>query len=299
MLAHGFKNSIAVPNYQTFNLLNNNRKLTKKGLQTNEAFCQRLFSEICVRNDIMDYLQKIIVDFECHSVDGINECFANGIDPNQISKGKPLIYELINMYTRGPMFKECIKVFVDHGLEFSDKALLAVLLDDSKLLEAELSGDKSLLQRRYSFDCTFTPLYEASLLHICAEYNHLSCAKMLVNYGADINARAGLDNNGFGGQTPIFHTVNQDSNKSIDVLKFLVEQKADLWLTVKGLIWGKGYDWETFIPAVNPISYSMMGLLRQFQRTEAQIYEIVSILLKAQFGTEYYSPNIPNKYLGN
>jgi Ankyrin repeats (many copies) len=247
----------------------------------------------------MDYLQKIIVDFECHSAEGIRECFANGIAPNQTNKGKPLIYELINMYARGPMFKECVKTFVDHGLEFSDKALLAVLLDDSKLLETELRGNGAILQKRYSLDCTFTPLHEASLLHICAEYNHLRCAKTLISQGADINSQAGVDANGFGGQTPIFHTVNQDANKSIDVLKFLVEQKADLSLTVKGLVWGKGYEWETFIPAVNPISYSMMGLLRQFQRTEAEIYEIVSILLKAQFGMEYYPSNIPNKYLNN
>ena len=80
-------------------------------------------------------------------------------------------------------------------------------------------------------------------------------------------------------------------------MKYLVEQKADLSLTVKGLIWGKGYEWETFIPAVNPISYAMMGLLRQFQRTEQQIYEVVSLLLSARYGASYYPPNIPNKYL--
>lgn len=31
--------------------------------------------------------------------------------------------------------------------------------------------------------------------------------------------------------------------------------------SVEGIIWGEGYDWETFIPSVNPISYAMMGLL--------------------------------------
>jgi ankyrin repeat protein len=146
-------------------------------------------------------------------------------------------------------------------------------------------------------DCTFTPLYEVSLLHICAEYNHLACAEILVKHGADINSRAGLDENGFGGHPPVFHTVNQDANKSMDVLLFLISQQADLTLTVKGLIWGKGYAWETFIPAVNPISYAMMGLLRQFQRTETQIYEIVSLLLKANYGIDYHPSNIPNKYL--
>ncbi|MBL7761800.1 MAG: hypothetical protein JNL23_00105 [Chitinophagaceae bacterium] len=245
----------------------------------------------------MDYLQKILGDFEIHSAEGIRECFANGINPNQLHEGKPLIYEMINMYLRGPRFKDCIKVFVDAGLQFDDKALLAVLLDDAVLLERYISSDKTVLLKQYSLDCTFTPLYKASLLHICAEYNHLQCAKTLVRHGADINAKAGLDSNGFGGQTPVFHTVNQHANSCIDVLNFLVSLNADLSLTVKGLIWGKGYEWETFIPSVNPLSYAMMGLLRQFQRTEQQIYEIVAILLKAKYGTDYFPVNVPNKYL--
>ena len=247
----------------------------------------------------MDYLQKIITAFELHSVKDIKECFDNGISPNQLNNGKPLIYDLINMYTRGPLFKECVKTFVDYGLVFDDQVLLAVLLDDSSLLNTLLTANKKALAKKYSFNCTFTPLYEVTLLHICAEYNHTSCAEILVKHGADINAKAGVDENGFGGHTPIFHTVNQDANKCIDTLKYLITQKTALTLTVTGLIWGKGYEWETFIPAVNPISYSMMGLLRQFQRTEKQIYEVVSLLLKARYGIEYSPSNIPNKYLFN
>lgn len=245
----------------------------------------------------MDYLKKILVAFELHSVEQIQECFENGINPNQISSGKPLIHELINMYTRGPSFKKCIQTFVDYGLEFEDKVLLSVLLDNSAQLDTQLAFNKDALLKKYSFESTFTPLYEVSLLHICAEYNHLDCARILVKHDADINSKAGVDKDGFGGHTPIFHTVNQDANKCIDTMNFLISQKVDLTLTVKGIIWGKGYEWETFIPDVNPLSYAMMGLLRQFQRTEKQIYDVVSLLLKAKYGTEYYSPNIPNRYL--
>lgn len=247
----------------------------------------------------MDYLQKLIVDIECHSVDGIRECFDHGISPNDQFNRKPLIYELINEYPRGPKFKECIKVFVDYGLNFDDQVLLSVLLDDAGYLDTQLSGNPGAMSKRYSLDCTFTPLYEVTLLHICAEYNHVSCAKVLVNHGADVNAKAGFDEQGFGGHTPIFHTVNQNQNKCFDMMNFLLSESADLQLTVTGLIWGKGYEWETFIPAVNPISYAMMGLLRQFQRTEVQIYEVVAKLLKAAYGIEYMPSNIPNAYLRN
>ena len=141
------------------------------------------------------------------------------------------------------------------------------------------------------------PLYEASLLHICAEFNHVSCAKILVRYGADINAKAGIDKDGFGGQTPIFHTVNQNQNQSADMLNYLLSQSANLDITVKGLVWGKGYEWETLIPAVNPVSYAMMGLLPQMHRNEIVISKTVSLLLKAAYGIDYSFPNVPCAYL--
>jgi len=247
----------------------------------------------------MDYLQKIIIDFEIHSVEGIRDCFENGVNPNETFRGKPLIYNLIEMYTRGPLFKKCIRVFVDYGLEFEDKILLSVLLDNSSLLDDQLDADKNAVIRKYSFDCAFTPLYEVSLLHICAEYNHLACAEILIKHDADVNSKGGVDSYGFGGHTPVFHTVNQDANKSVDLLKYLISLDADLSFTVKGLIWGKGYEWETFIPSVNPVSYAMMGLLRQFQRTENDIYNVIGLLFKAKYGIEYHPTNVPNKYLSH
>ncbi len=247
----------------------------------------------------MDHLKKISIAFELHSVEGLVTCFENGADPNALVHEKPLIYELINMYTRGPRFKRCIQAFVDYGLVFDDEVLLAVLLDDAALLNELLVQNTSALAKKYTFQCAFTPLQEVSLLHICAEYNHVSCAKILVKHGADPNIKAGFDANGFGGHTPIFHTVNQDANKSIDMLNYLVSLAVDLSSTVIGLVWGKGYDWETFIPAVNPISYAMMGLLRQFQRTEAQIYEVINILMQARYQIEYTPKNIPNRYLNS
>jgi ankyrin repeat protein len=245
----------------------------------------------------MEYLKKLITDIELHSSEGIKECFENHISPNISFKDKPLVYELISGYKRGPSFSECIKTFVDYGLVFNDKVLLSALMNDAVSLDKQLKENPAALYNKYTFDCAFTPIYEVSLLHICAEYNHLDCAKTLVRHGIDINTKAGIDENGFGGQTPIFHTVNQHNNECLDTMKYLISQSADLSLTIKGLIWGKGYEWETFIPAVNPISYAMMGLLRQFQRTEKQIYEIVEILIETAYGIDYKPSNVPNKYL--
>ena len=81
------------------------------------------------------------------------------------------------------------------------------------------------------------------------------------------------------------------------MLHFLLAKDVAIRITVSGLIWGKGYDWETLIPAVNPINYAMMGLLPQMHRDEKTIADTVSLLLKHEFGIDYQSANVPNKYL--
>jgi hypothetical protein len=247
----------------------------------------------------MNHQKEIITQIELHSPEGISDCFLNGVSPNDTFKGEPLINELTSEYLRSPRFKECVKVFVEFGLDFKDKTLLAVLLDDSNKLQNIIEEKPQTVKRKYTLRCAYTNIFDASLLHICAEFNHLNCAKVLIDNGADVNAKAGIDENGFGGQTPIFHTVNQNMNQSLEMLDFLLSNSADLSITIKGLIWGKGYDWETFIPAINPISYAMMGLLPQMHRNEKTIAEIVSKLLKHEFGIDYKSKNIPNKYLNN
>lgn len=245
----------------------------------------------------MDRLAALIKHIELHSVEGIRQSFAGGIDPNEYFRNEPLIYELTGEYTRSLHFKDCVKAFVEHGLEFNDKPLLAVLLDNAAALKLLLDKNPEAISKMYTLRCAYTPLYEVTLLHICAEFNHVACAEVLVNYGADINAEAGMDEHGFGGQTPIFHTVNQNSNQSIDMLHFLLSKDVAIRITLPGLIWGKGYEWETLIPAVNPISYAMMGMLPQMHRDEATITNVVKLLLQYTFRIDYTPVNVPNAYL--
>lgn len=246
-----------------------------------------------------DNENNIIGAIEEHDVEDIRQCFANGIDPNSLHNNEPLIYELLSEYTRGPRFKDCVKVFVDAGLKFDDTALLATLLNDAAMLEEEIKKDQAISSKSISFRAAYTPLKEATLLHVCAEFNHVACAEVLVKHGAGINAVAGTDEYGFGAQSPIFHTVNQNNHQSAGMMHFLLEHGAKLDITVKGIIWGKGYPWETLIPSVNPISYAMMGLLPQMHRNEKIIHEVVSLLLKHQYNINYTAVNVPNKYLNS
>ncbi len=237
------------------------------------------------------------MQIELHSIEGISKCFSQGISPNDHFKNEPLIYELTSEYTRTPRFKACVQTFVDNGLRFDDTVLLSVLLNDAKSLELHLQNNPSAISTRYSLRCAYTPLYDVTLLHICAEFNHVVCAEVLIANGADVNAKAGVDAYGFGGQTPIFHTVSQNGNQSIEMLNYLLAQSASLEITVKGILWGRDYPWETLIPSVNPISYTMMGLLPQMHRDERTISNVVTMLLQHQYGIVYSSQNIPNAYL--
>jgi len=241
-------------------------------------------------------LRELTGEIEIHSIEGVKNCFERGANPNDYHEGKTMLNMLISMYTRGPKFSKLIKLFLEYGAEYDDKVLMAVLLDDADALDEYLNDEPSLISKQVSLDCAYIFLEEVSLMHVCAEYNHVNCAKVLLDHGADVNVISGVDEYGFGGFTPIFQTVNQNKNSSKDMMYFLLDNGADLEYTVKGFYWGKTYPWETFVPAVNPISYAMMGLLRQFHRSEEVIAEVVSTLMKYKDGTNFRLPNIPNKY---
>ncbi|WP_121810738.1 ankyrin repeat domain-containing protein [Mucilaginibacter kameinonensis] len=246
----------------------------------------------------MPNYNDILYAAETHAVDEIKAYFNKGGSPNEVHDGMPVFTMMVEMYARGPRFKDCVRAFIDAGLEYEDKALLAVLAHDEEMLKQILNTGASTVDKAYSlYNNTYTPLTGGTLMHFCAEYNSLACARILLDHGADINAKAAYDEYGFGGHTPIFHTVNQNGNSSVDMLHFLLQNGADLLYTVKGLIWGRGYEWETFVPSVNPISYAMMGSLPQFHRKEQTTMETVSLLIKNAYGINYVPNNVPNAYL--
>ena len=98
----------------------------------------------------MDRLAEIVYQIELHSEDGIRQCFSDGINPNENFKGEPLIYELTSEYKRSPGFKDCVKAFVENGLEFEDKPLLAVLLDNPTALTLHLKEYPEFISKKYS-----------------------------------------------------------------------------------------------------------------------------------------------------
>lgn len=56
---------------------------------------------------------------------------------------------------------------------------------------------------------------------------------MLLDRGADVNARATVDDAGVGGHTAIFHAVTQFDDAGLPVTQLLLERGADLAVRAK------------------------------------------------------------------
>lgn len=234
---------------------------------------------------------------ETHSAEQIREALTAGLDPNALLDGRTPLTWMTEMYLRSGNFPECVRCLVQAGAKSEEDGLLAVLLDDAESLRRELHKKPSLIGRKIDLRCAFTPLLGASLLHVAAEFGLVNAAKTLIEAGAEIEARAALDEYGFNGHTPIFHTVCQHRNHCQPVLRLLLEHGAKADIRLAGITWGRGFEWETTIFDATPLSYTQAGLLRQFQRTERDVYENLVLLAKAAGRVIPDSLNMPNEYL--
>lgn len=235
--------------------------------------------------------------FEEHSPNGIRELLAARVSPTEPIKGKRPIDSLIEMYLRSARFAECLQVMLDAGATIGDPLLQSILLDDDAALRGLFARSSESLKTKLSPLCAFTSCRGVSALHICAEFNSVRCARVLLENGADVNARAGQDADGIGGHTPIFHAVNSIFNYCRPVMEILVDAGADLDIRLRALLWGESMNWETVLYDVTPISYAQCGLYQQFHRREEHIYSNIERLYCKRYDKAPPLRNVPNKYL--
>ncbi len=239
----------------------------------------------------------LLLGFETHSTEEIQVAVAAGVDVNGLIGGKTPLTWLVEMYLRSPKFSDCVRCLTQAGARCSDGGLLAVLLDDPELLREELHADSSLIHRQVDIRCAFTPLRGASLLHVAAEFGLVRAAAALIESGADVEAKAAVDEYGFNGHTPIFHTVCQRGNHCQPVLRLLLDHRAKTDVRLSGITWGKSFEWATTIFDATPISYTQAGLLPQFGRDECDLYENIKLLAHASGRMLPDELNVPNEYL--
>lgn len=245
----------------------------------------------------MTLQSDLLGEIEVHSPSGIKSLLQQGVSGTDRINGYTPVEYLTSGYLRSDQFANCLRVLTDAGAEVGDNAIEAVLFDDSETLASLLTADGQLAHKKYNLRAAFTSCRGVTLLHLCTEFNSTQCALALLDAGADINARAEVDEFGFGGQTPLFHAVNSIHNYCRPILELLLMRGASLDVSLRGLVWGEDMDWETLILDVTPISYAQCGMYRQFHRSEEATFSNLALLFRHRYGSELLRCNVPNRYL--
>ncbi|HET9831167.1 MAG TPA: ankyrin repeat domain-containing protein [Vicinamibacterales bacterium] len=172
----------------------------------------------------------------------------HGADPNRGNPRDPgtALDYVIQTYPRHPKrLGACIELLIAAGghTRYDVPGVLAMLRGRIGELAALLDADSALLQRRYpELDCGPSSgnisLQGATLLHVAAEYGFLDASRLLLDRGADVNARADVDVNGVGGQTAIFHALAHFTGVNPEITQLLIDRGADL--TIRARVTGHG-----------------------------------------------------------
>lgn len=234
---------------------------------------------------------------ELHDAARIAELVDGGLDPGVPIDGKPPLTWLIEMYTRSDAFPDCVRALLSRGAVLDDPRIAPVLLNDRWGIQQAATADPAWLRHRTTLPSAFTPLDDATLLHVAAEYGHVAAARTLLTLGAEVDAPAGLDADGLGGHTPLFHTVSSHDNRSAAVMELLLDAGASAETFVHGLVWGRGFEWETTLFDLTPVAYAQCGLLPQMHRDARQIADVVRRLLAAAGRPAPALRNVPNRYV--
>ena len=194
---------------------------------------------------------------------------------------------LLQGYGRNPTGKhQCLEVLARHGIDLPDTPPMALHRGRIDLLEAHLRRDADLLSRTFSHEEIYppevgcdedhslalhgTPLAGATLLHMVVDYDEPEIARWLLARGADVNVRAAVDTDGFGGHTPLFGCVvtqpprlrrtdefarllldagaNPNARASLrKQLRFVADESMHEYRDVTPLAWGQRFHDQDFV----------------------------------------------------
>jgi hypothetical protein len=140
--------------------------------------------------------------------------------------GNPLapLALVLETYGRNPVGKhEILSLFSKSGYQFPETPMMAFHRGDVAQLEMHLRRDPQLLGRRFTLpeiyprECGcapdgragmhWTPIDGTTLLHLAIDFREHEIFDWLLAKQADVNARANIDSDGFGGHTPLFNAV--------------------------------------------------------------------------------------------
>jgi len=208
-----------------------------------------------------------IIFAPCESVEreSIRWLLDHGANPNCARAGRTYpdnaLDYVIGAYSRSPQLAECIDILLEAGCvsRHDVPPVLDLMRGRVDLLARQLDANAELVHKRWpELDWGGTAyrrmgLRGGTLLHVAAEYGDVEAAKLLLDRGADVNARAETDAGGVGGQTPIFHAAAQFNDYGLAVVELLVAHGADL--TMRAEVPGHFEREDEFVEG-NPVEYA-------------------------------------------
>ncbi len=131
---------------------------------------------------------------------------------------------VLEIYARNPEGKHgCLDLIEANGIDLPDTPVMAVHRGRIDRLEKFLRDDPQLFTRTYSHEDIYplslgchldptlalngTPIDGGTLLHLCVDFDEIDVASWMFEHGADANAKADVDQDGFGGHTALFGCV--------------------------------------------------------------------------------------------
>jgi len=151
----------------------------------------------------------------------------------------------LETYARNPKRKHALlEIFARHGYAFPDTPMAAFHRGDLDRLKSFLRSDPQLVHRRFScleiyppeLGCAkdgrsgmhWTPIDGTTLLHLAIDFDDKEIFELLLANGADVNAQAERDNDGFGGHTPLFNAVVSHGSSQGSMARQLVDRGASI-----------------------------------------------------------------------
>jgi len=176
---------------------------------------------------------------------------------------------ILETYSRNPTGKHAIlQRFKKRHYQWADTPIMAFHCGDPDRLKILLQQDPALTTRRFSYDEIYppelgcagdrrpglhgTPIGGTTLLHLSIDFDEREIFDWLLGQGADVNAAAVIDKEGFGGHTPLFNALVSQAygtgrQRDAYMVKRLLELGADFTVRVnvrKYLDWREEPGWH-------------------------------------------------------
>jgi hypothetical protein len=176
---------------------------------------------------------------------------------------------VLETYSRSPAGKHAIlQRFKARGYQWTDTPIMAFHCGDLDRLKAYGQHQPELIHQRFSYREIYppeigcaddgrsglhgTPINGTTLLHLSIDFDEREIFDWLLEQGADVNAAATIDEEGFGGHTPLFNAIVSDAyvngrQRDAYMIRRLLGSGADFHVSVnmrKYLDWREEPGWH-------------------------------------------------------